>query len=121
MERWGEYFTTLMEDEIQEDNIEEKKMENISERLRPFRYIKEGKVEDSKKIKESSIGSGLGRNNENEEIMKEERGRALKKMKLRKAPGHDGLVPEMIKYMGQNGKAVLGKLFNKVMKEKENP
>jgi hypothetical protein len=54
MERWGEYFTTLMEEEIQQDNTQEKKMENISERLRPFRYIKEEKVEDSKKIKKKA-------------------------------------------------------------------
>lgn len=97
MERWREYFKDLLEENEIEENIEEEEREDT----------RNGEQEENQA--------------QEEEITGEEFRQAMVKMKLGKAPGHDELTAEMIKYANMERKEELLNIFNQAWKERKVP
>lgn len=94
MERWREYFRELLEDGVKQ----EKEMRESEEQG--------ATISSGQNIIIFSI----------EEIKK-----ALNKLKTGKAPGHDCITAEMLKYMGEAAQEFLLKIFNEVGKVQMAP
>ncbi|XP_050514773.1 uncharacterized protein LOC126890015 isoform X1 [Diabrotica virgifera virgifera] len=56
-----------------------------------------------------------------DEITNEEIETAIKKLKNGKSPGHDRITPEMLKYMGLEGRKLLREICNEAWKKEEIP
>jgi hypothetical protein len=93
MERWREYFQNLLEEENNPKEREE--------------------VQERDNLRE--------REGEERKITKQEFEKALSKMKNGKAPGHDEITTEMIKYAGESGTETLIELLNEASKAKTVP
>ena len=100
MERWREYFKDLLEENENEDNVEEEEEEK--------REDTENMEQEENQLQE-------------EEITREEFSEAMEKMKLGKAPGHDEITTEMIKYANMERKEELLNIFNQALKERKVP
>ena len=99
LERWREYFSDLLEGELTEDTDKEPEKENTTENGQ----------------QESEEG------NREQAITREELQNALKKMKMGKAPGYDGIYPEMLQHMGKKGRDLLLKILNKAGQQNKYP
>ena len=96
MERWKEYFQNLLG--VKCDS------EKSSEQQHNEEKIADGEIETQK-----------------DDISEDELNIAIKNTKIGKAPGHDKISGEMVKYMGDKGREVLRKIFNKVWNSKTIP
>lgn len=99
MERWKQYFQKLLSSD---DNYYERQTSRLAE-------------ETKKNIRET-------RKKENtHEITMDELEFAIRKMKIGKAPGHDNITSEMIKYAGEYGKEKLRLVLNKALESEKVP
>jgi uncharacterized protein YifE (UPF0438 family) len=96
LERWGQYLQELYRGE-----------EEITVRTRAGKNRKGSSEQLEDHSQENTT-----------EITKEGIENAIKKMKMGRAAGHDGITPEQIKYMENYGKEHMHKLLNLVWKKK---
>lgn len=92
-ERWKRYFESLLEKEDECNDVREKR-------------------------ETQEVGCNPGQLND---IQKSELDEAVHKLKLRKAPGCDNILPEIIEFLNESGRRELLDLMNKAKNEKKVP
>lgn len=109
-------FQKVLKNVKSKDNYHIRFIKDISERWRE--YFKElYNVKNDDKTTETLTGVVLDKANNN--IRMRELKMAIMKLKIGKAPDHDGITPQMIKYLGKTGKQKWLELLNKITRTSE--